>query len=340
TPAPAASAAAAFSSTMSRTGPGAPERTDRTTPALNAASPPRRSSSPAGPRPSIAGSNTVEATSPPCTTQTVDGPVVVSSSSPSSPRNTRAEQPRSASTPAITEAIRGSATPTASAEGRAGFVSGPRLLNTVGTPSWLRVGPACRTAGWYIAANRNAIPSDDASSAEAAGGRSITTPSASSTSAAPQADDAARFPCLTIRAPAAAATIVAIVDTLTVRAPSPPVPTRSTTCPGTWIGVACDSIALARPDSSATDAPFIRSAIAKPAICADVAAPSMISPMAHSVSSAVSDSPRVRAPRRAGQVVLISIEGPSQRGVSQRRRPAPASGQRGSLPEKPGQWGG
>ena len=55
----------------------------------------------------------------------------------------------------------------------------------------------------------------------------MTTPSASSTSAAPHADDAARFPCLTIRAPAAAATIAPIVEMLTVLARSPPVPTRS-----------------------------------------------------------------------------------------------------------------
>ena len=123
--------------------------------------------------------------------------------------------------------IRGSNTPTACAAGRAGLATGPRKLNTVGTPSSLRVGPAYRSAGWYSGANRKATPTSAASSAVAAGGRSITTPSASSTSAAPHADDAARLPCLIIRAPAAAATIVPIVDTLTVRAPSPPVPTRS-----------------------------------------------------------------------------------------------------------------
>ena len=111
--------------------------------------------------------------------------------------------------------------------GPTGFATGPRKLNTVGTPSSLRVGPAYRSAGWYRGANKKATPRVAASSAVAAGGRSMTTPSASSTSAAPQADDAARLPCLIIRAPAAAATIVPMVDTFTVRAPSPPVPTRS-----------------------------------------------------------------------------------------------------------------
>ena len=73
------------------------------------------------------------------------------------------------------------------------------------------------------------ISANSASLAEA--GRSITTPSASSTSAAPHCEDAARLPCLTMGTPAAAATMVAIVDTFTVWAPSPPVPTRSVTGP-------------------------------------------------------------------------------------------------------------
>ena len=74
------------------------------------------------------------------------------------------------------------------------------------------------------------ISANSASVADA--GRSITTPSASSTSAAPHADEAARLPCLTIGTPAEAATMVAIVETFTVCAPSPPVPTRSVTGPG------------------------------------------------------------------------------------------------------------
>ena len=47
-------------------------------------------------------------------------------------------------------------------------------------------------------------------------------------SAPPLFDDAARFPCLTTGIPAAATTIAAIVDRLTVLNPSPPVPTTST----------------------------------------------------------------------------------------------------------------
>ena len=65
-----------------------------------------------------------------------------------------------------------------------------------------------------------------------AAGRSMTTPSASSTSAAPEDDDAARLPCLATGTPAAAVTTAAIVEMLTVCAPSPPVPTMSTQASG------------------------------------------------------------------------------------------------------------
>ena len=54
------------------------------------------------------------------------------------------------------------------------------------------------------------------------------TPRASSKSAAPDLEDDARFPCLTTRAPAAAAMMAAVVEILIVCAPSPPVPTVST----------------------------------------------------------------------------------------------------------------
>ena len=53
-------------------------------------------------------------------------------------------------------------------------------------------------------------------------------PSASSTSAEPEADETARLPCFATPAPAAAATIAAAVEMLIVLAPSPPVPAVST----------------------------------------------------------------------------------------------------------------
>ena len=62
-------------------------------------------------------------------------------------------------------------------------------------------------------------------------GAATSTPSASSTSAEPERDDCARLPCLATRTPAAATTSAAMVDTLMVPRPSPPVPQVSTTTP-------------------------------------------------------------------------------------------------------------
>ena len=62
-----------------------------------------------------------------------------------------------------------------------------------------------------------------------AGDCSSAMPSSSSTSADPAAELAARFPCFATAAPAAAATSAAAVEMLNVCAPSPPVPTMSTT---------------------------------------------------------------------------------------------------------------
>jgi hypothetical protein len=114
------------------------------------------------------------------------------------------------------------------------------------------------------------------------------TPSASRVSAPPDSDDAARFPCLTTGTPAAATTIAAIVDRLTVFAPSPPVPTTSTVslpiiAPGRSVGTrrACLSMVSASSVTSAEVGRFIFIDTAKPAICAGVAAPVMIWSIAH-----------------------------------------------------------
>ncbi len=122
------------------------------------------------------------------------------------------------------------------------------------------------------------------------------------------------MPCFAILAPAAAATIVPIVEMLTVRAPSPPVPTRSTMRPGMSIGVARASIVSARPLSSPAVSPFIRSATPNPAIWVGVAAPSMISFIAQAVSSAVRVSPLISAPISAGQVARASMGSPLRPG--------------------------
>ncbi|BBY15381.1 hypothetical protein MLIT_09730 [Mycolicibacterium litorale] len=104
-------------------------------------------------------------------------------------------------------------------------------------------------------------------------------PSASSVSAPPDSDDAARLPCFTTGTPLAATTIAAIVDRFTVLQPSPPVPTMSTvSVPIRSVGTrrACRSIVSANSVTSAGVGRLSFIATAKPAICAGVATPVMI----------------------------------------------------------------
>ena len=56
--------------------------------------------------------------------------------------------PSTRSAPSMRVAIVSSLTPTAWRFTCAGFASGPRKLNVVGTPSSLRAGPRKRIAGW------------------------------------------------------------------------------------------------------------------------------------------------------------------------------------------------
>src|SRR6266446_7828852 len=119
------------------------------------------------------------------------------------------------------------------------------------------------------------------------GARSILTPSFSSTSAEPHSDDAARLPCLATRTPQAAATIAARVEMLKVASPSPPVPQVSRSAPSTWIDVATARAVRAKPVSSSTVSPFMRSATMKPAIWEGVASPRMITWKAEAASSSV-----------------------------------------------------
>ena len=87
------------------------------------------------------------------------------------------------------------------------------------------------------------------------------TPSASSTSAEPERPVAERLPCLATAQPAPAAIRAAVVETLNVGRP-PPVPAVSTRSSRLVVtGVANERIVRARPASSATVSPFVRSAI-------------------------------------------------------------------------------
>ena len=250
---------------------------------------------------------------------------MVSSSSPSSPRNTQASTPRAASTPAITGARLRSAQPIAWAWGRAGLASGPSRLNDVAIPSSRRGTAACRRAGWKAAAKQKVMPASVATAATRSAGRSSRMPSASSTSAEPAIEEADRLPCLTTRAPAPAATSAAMVEMFTDIERSPPVPTTSRSRPGTEIGVARSYIASTRPVTSSMVSPLARSATAKPAICTGVAAPSRISPIAQAVCPAWRSSPATSAVRTSGQVVTGA---PGVRRVRTSRARGRAAGRR------------
>jgi hypothetical protein len=257
--------------------------------------------------PSSAGSTAVGVTMPSCTNQAWEVVVVVSSSRPSSPRNTHASTPRRASTPAMIGAIFASAHPIAWAAGLTGLASGPRTLNVVPMASSRRGTAAWRSAGWNAAAKQKVIPTCSARRATWSGGRSSRMPSASSTSAEPAWLEADRLPCLTTRAPAPAATIAAMVEMFTLIDRSPPVPTTSSDRPGMVSRVATSYIASSRPVTSSIVSPLLRRATAKPAIWAGVAAPASTSPIAQAVWSLVRSRRWTRAPRTSPQLWCTTI---------------------------------
>ena len=159
---------------------------------------------------------------------------MVSSSSPSSPRTTSADA--AAAREHLGEHRREPRVGAPDQARRAagpGWSAGRARSSRSGTPSSRR-GPD-GVPHRRVEHRREAEPDADLARRRrprASGGRSMATPSASSTSAAPLADDAARLPCLTTGTPAAATTTAAIVEMFTVCAWSPPVPTTSTARPG------------------------------------------------------------------------------------------------------------
>ena len=121
------------------------------------------------------------------------------------------------------------------------------------------------------------------------------TPSASSTSAEPERLVAERLPCLATAQPAAAAISAAVVETLNVERP-PPVPAVSTRSVRLVVtGVANERIVRARPASSWTVSPFVRSAMSRPAICVSEASPDMMTASTSEASSVERSRPEATA---------------------------------------------
>src|SRR6201993_893485 len=129
-----------------------------------------------------------------------------------------------------------------------------------------------------------------------AGVRSSLTPSAASTSAAPERDDSARLPCLATGTPAPATMKAAQVETLTEPEPSPPVPTTSTAPAGAVTRSILARTAATAPVISSTVSPRTRSAIRSPPICEGVASPDIMLSKADAASSRDSEAPVATLP--------------------------------------------
>ena len=113
----------------------------------------------AGANPSATGS-TVKGCAPPSwwRARTVDGPVVVSSSSPPPWTTQVSVEPWARSDASMRSAKRASATPITWRRTRPGLAIGPSRLNTVGMPISRRDGAAKRKAGWNRGAKQNPMP--------------------------------------------------------------------------------------------------------------------------------------------------------------------------------------
>src|SRR5712691_6584150 len=150
------------------------------------------------------------------------------------------------------------------------------------------------------------------------------TPSASTTSAEPQSDaavrpDIERLPCLATLRPAPATTNAVAVEMLNVPEASPPVPQVSTSIsrsvpvrPATSSARVRTRATLlrmtwAKPISSSTVSPFMRSAVRNAAICTLVATPDMIASMAADASMRVR-SRRSTSVRTASVMMGLVIE--------------------------------
>ena len=155
--------------------------------------------------------------------------------------------PRLTSTRASGSTRYSSYTPSSCIFGEPGFVSGPKMLNTVRKPSSLRIAPTYFIELWYFCAKKKHMPTSFKSSTHCSGLCWMLTPSASRQSAVPHWDEAARLPCLATFMPPAAATRAEVVEILKLWALSPPVPTISKMSMPVSTFVAWSRMAAAQP---------------------------------------------------------------------------------------------
>ena len=161
----------------------------------------------------------------------------------------------------------------------------------VRVPSSTRVGPTFFIAGWCAGANMKPIPACLMHRLTPSGVNSMFTPSAASTSAAPEREESARLPCLATGTPAPATIKAAQVEMLNEPEASPPVPTTSMASAGARTRSIFSRIAVTAPVISSTVSPRTRSAINRPPICEGVASPDIMVSKPRAASSRLSAAP-------------------------------------------------
>src|SRR5829696_3517295 len=209
------SAAAALNTAMSRYGVGRPSSAARSSFALCSGSPPLRSSGRAFLSPTSSGAMVNSRTTPFSSATTWVGPVVVISSRPSEPCTVHTRREPSSFKPCVngsSQAFEG--TPRSWRSTPAGLDRGPSRLKSVRVPNSTRAAATWRIEAWWVWANMKQSPASLRQRLSSAGSRPILTPSAVSTSAAPEREEAARLPCFATGTPQPATIIAAKVEML------------------------------------------------------------------------------------------------------------------------------
>src|SRR5579863_5105624 len=176
------------------------------------------------------------------------------------------------------------------------------------------------------------IPASVMQRAIASGARSILTPSAPRTSAAPERDDSARLPCLATGTPAPATMRAAQVEILNEPEASPPVPTTSMAFGGAATRNILERMTATAPAISSTVSPRTRIPISSAPICDGVASLENICSNALADSSRVSVAPVATLPMSPLNVSVTAVSSMRRHTPARRRhvgrpvRPAPLVG--------------
>ena len=165
-------------------------------------------------------------------------------------------------------------------------------------PILTRIGAIGPRAGWCTRAKRKQMPTSSSVFCAQRTAASISSPRASSVSAAPDLEEAARLPCFATGTPQAATTRLTAVETFNVCCPSPPVPQQSTALSGASMPFTRSRMALAAAAISTAVSPRADSAMRKASISSELAFKSRI------LAKTSSASARVRTGASRGSTLM------------------------------------